>query len=336
MEDPKIPYRYLGNSGLKVSAICLGTMTFGQDGSRPGCDEASSHALLDRFILELGGNFIDTSDVYQFGVSESIIGRWMEKHPSLRSKIILATKVWGPMDKNDVNARGLSRHHIITEVEQSLSRLRTDYIDLYQIHCWDTGTPLEETLGALNTLVQTGKVHYIGVSNVTGWQFQKIIDLSRAMGLTKIVSNQAQYNLLCRSTEWELLEVCKIEGVAMLPWSPLKGGLLTGKYKRGESPSSDSNSRLAWVEKDKATRANQASPSLSDYADNEQYWELIEAMKTIATVHDATVSQVAIAWLLAQPTVSSVVIGARTVEQLDENIGSATLTLSKEEVRPKL
>lgn len=327
----KLPYRYLGSSGLKVSTICLGTMTFGQrEGSRPGqCDEAFSHALLDRFV-EAGGNFIDTADIYQFGLSETIIGKWLVRRPELRSKIILATKVWGPMEE-DVNSRGLSRHHIIQACEQSLQRLHTDYIDLYQTHCWDDGTPLEETLRALHDLVQSGKVHYVGVSNVTGWQFQRIVDMSREMGLNQIISNQAQYSLLCRSTEWELLEVCKREGIAMLPWSPLKGGLLTGKFKRGEEHD-PASSRLAWVEADRHSRTNQSHPSLSQYTSNEQYWQLLDTMREIAAAHDATVVQVAIAWLLHQPTVSSVVIGATSIAQLEENMQSVTVQLSKEEL----
>eukprot|EP00731_Ephydatia_muelleri_P030249 Em0021g772a len=231
-----MPYRYLGNCGLKVSAICLGTMTFGEaEDGRPGqTDEQTAHTMLDRFV-ELGGNFIDTADIYQFGLSETIIGNWLLKRPHLRPRLVLATKVWGPME-DDVNGKGLSRHHIMHAVEQSLRRLQTDYIDLYQTHCWDSGTPVEETLRTLHDLVLSGKVHYIGVSNVTGWQFQHIIDVCRQLHLTQIVSNQAQYSLLCRSTEWELLEVCKRESIAMLPWSPLKGGLLTGKFKRDAQP----------------------------------------------------------------------------------------------------
>lgn len=186
----------MGSSGLKVSSICLGTMTFGKkEGSRPGqSDEKEAHAILDRFV-EVGGNFIDTADVYQQGESERIVGNWLEKHPSLRSKLILATKMWGPTDPSDVNARGLSRHHIMEAVDQSLVRLRTSYIDLYQTHCWDDGTPLEETLSALQDLVRSGKIHYVGVSNVTGWQFQKMVDKAREMGLSAIVSNQVKWEI---------------------------------------------------------------------------------------------------------------------------------------------
>jgi aryl-alcohol dehydrogenase-like predicted oxidoreductase len=216
-------------------------------------------------------------------------------------------------------------------VEQSLQRLRTDYIDLYQIHCWDDGTPIEETLRALNDLISCGKIHYIGVSNVTGWQFQKIIDTCQTLSLNQIISNQAQYSLLCRSTEWELLEVCKREGIAMLPWSPLKGGLLTGKFERGVIPD-PSSSRVAWVSADSKDRTNQSHPSLSQYSDSEQYWDLIKKMKEISEAHNASVAQIAIAWLLHQSSVSSVVIGARSLPQLEDNMKAALIELSDDEL----
>ncbi|CAI7994467.1 1-deoxyxylulose-5-phosphate synthase YajO [Geodia barretti] len=328
-----LPYRYLGKSGLKVSSLCLGTMTFGQqEGCRPGqSNEVLSHQLLDQYI-GAGGNFIDTADIYQHGLSERIIGQYFVKRPELRSKMIIATKVFGPMERDDVNARGLSRHHIMQAAEQSLHRLNSDYIDLYQVHCWDDGTPLEETLRALNDLVVCGKVRYVGVSNVTGWQFQKIIDMGRQLGLNQIVSNQAQYNLLCRSTEWEIMEVCKREGVACLPWSPLKGGLLTGKFQRDREISEDpESSRVAWVEADKS-RSNQSHPSLQQWADREMFWGLTDTLGDIAVAHEASVAQVAIAWLLHKPTVASVVIGARNAAQLNDNLQAANLRLSQDEL----
>jgi aryl-alcohol dehydrogenase-like predicted oxidoreductase len=329
----QLPYRYLGKSGLKVSSLCLGAMTFGQqEGGRPGqSDEIASHQLLDQYI-GAGGNFIDTADVYQHGLSERIIGQYLVKRPELRSRLIIATKVFAPMERDDVNARGLSRHHIMQAVEQSLHRLHSDYIDLYQIHCWDDGTPLEETLRALNDLVVSGKVRYVGVSNVTGWQFQRIVDMSRELGLNQIVSNQAQYNLLCRSTEWEILEVCKREGVACLPWSPLKGGLLTGKFTRGTDVSADpESSRVAWVEADKS-RSNQSHPSLQQWADHDTFWQLSDTLTEIAAAHEASPSQVAIAWLLHKPAVASVVIGARNSAQLNDNLQAANLRLSQYEL----
>lgn len=327
-----LPYRFLGSSGLKVSTLCLGTMTFGEkEGGRPGqCDQSAAEALLDRFV-EAGGNFIDTADVYQNGESEIIIGKWLSKNPSLRKKLVLATKVWGPMDSTDVNCRALSRRHIMEAINDSLQRLQTTYIDLYQTHCWDDGTPVEETLRALRDLQACGKIHYVGVSNVTGWQFQKMVDTAKEVGLTGIVSNQAQYNLLCRSTEWELLEVCKREGVAMLPWSPLKGGLLTGKFKRGETPD-PASSRVGWTAANKDKRSNQSHPSFEHYANNDQFWGLLDSMHAIAAESGGSVAQVALAWLLKQPMVASVVIGARTMKQLEDNINGAFLTLSDAQI----
>jgi aryl-alcohol dehydrogenase-like predicted oxidoreductase len=189
---------------------------------RPGqTDEAESHALLDQFVAA-GGNFIDTADVYQNGLSEEIIGTWLSKKQELRHRLVIATKVCGIMDSSP-NARGLTRHHIMNGIEGSLKRLRTDYIDIYQTHCWDAGTPIEETLHALNDLVRCGKVRYVGVSNVTGWQLQKIVSLNRAFGYPDLITLQPQYSLLCRSTEWELIEPCLNEGIGIIPWSPLKG-----------------------------------------------------------------------------------------------------------------
>jgi aryl-alcohol dehydrogenase-like predicted oxidoreductase len=225
-------YRYLGKTGLKVSELCLGAMTFGRE-----ADEELSHRMLDMFV-DAGGNFIDTADVYTQGVSEQITGRWLAKQN--REDFVVATKVRFPMGDGP-NDAGLSRKHIMAGVEASLKRLGTDYIDLYQVHCWDQGTPLEETLSTLNDLVRRGMVRYIGASNHTGWQLQKALELSRQMGLEAYISLQPQYNLLCRSTEWELMPLCEAEGLGVIPWSPLRGGWLSGKFKRGmEAPPEDS------------------------------------------------------------------------------------------------
>jgi aryl-alcohol dehydrogenase-like predicted oxidoreductase len=193
-------YRYLGKTGLKVSELCLGAMTFGREAT-----EEISHKMLDQFVAA-GGNFIDTADVYTRGVSEEITGRWLKKQK--RDELVIATKVRFPMGEkpNDV---GVSRKHIMAGIEASLKRLQTDYIDLYQVHCWDKGTPLEETLSTLDTLVKRGLVRYIGTSNYTGWQLQKAIDISKGMGLEPFTCLQPQYNLLCRSTEWDLIPVCE-------------------------------------------------------------------------------------------------------------------------------
>lgn len=319
-----------------MTSLCLGTMTFGEHqggANRPGqSDEAESHALLDQFVAA-GGNFIDTADVYQFGISETYIGNWLVKNPELRKKLIIATKLCAPMERSDPNNGGLSRHHIMQAVDDSLKRLQTNYIDLYQTHCWDAGTSIEDTLHALNDLVRAGKVHYIGVSNVLGWQLQKIVDLNKKFGYPQIVSLQAQYSLLCRETEWELVQVCQQENISMLPWSPLKGGLLTGRFKRDTASIDPTSSRVAWVEADPKGRASQSHPSFSQYKDDERYWALMETIKEIAQKHNATVAQVAIAWLLVQPTVTSVVLGARTKEQLASNLASINVNLTDEEVK---
>lgn len=217
-------YRFLGKTGLKVSELCLGAMTFGWTTT-----EEDGHKILDKFV-DAGANFIDTADVYSEGRSETIVGNWLKGQT--RDQVILATKVRYPAGKgqNDV---GLSRHHILKGVEDSLRRLKTDYIDLYQVHAWDNATPLEETLSTLDGLVKSGKVRYIGASNFNGWQLQKALDMSRYLGWEPFICLQPLYNLMDRSIEWELVELCQIEGVGIIPWSPLRGGWLSGKYKRG-------------------------------------------------------------------------------------------------------
>ena len=217
-------YKFMGKTGLRVSELCLGAMTFGRE-----ADEALSHKMLDMFV-EAGGTFIDTADVYSQGVSEEVTGEWLAKQK--RDDFVIATKVRFPMGDGP-NEAGLSRKHIMAGVEASLKRLKTDYIDLYQVHCWDEKTPLEETLTTLNDLVRRGLVRYIGASNFTGWQLQKAVSLSKSLGLEAFTCLQPQYNLLCRSTEWELIPLCEAEGIGVIPWSPLRGGWLSGKFKRG-------------------------------------------------------------------------------------------------------
>ncbi len=217
-------FRYMGRTGLKVSELCLGAMTFGRE-----ADEATSFAMMDRFVAA-GGNFIDTADVYSQGVSETIVGRWLQGQA--RDQVVIATKARFSMGEGP-NRVGLSRKHLLHAVEDSLRRLGTDYLDLYQVHCWDPGTPLEETLSTLNQLVLQGKVRYIGVSNFKAYQLQKAIDLSRANGWEVMACLQPLYNLLDRTIEWELVEVCQNEGLGIIPWSPLRGGWLTGRYRRG-------------------------------------------------------------------------------------------------------
>ncbi len=306
-------YRYLGRTGLKVSELCLGAMTFGRELS-----EADSHQMLDRFVAA-GGNFIDTADVYTTGASETIVGSWLKRQR--RDDIVIATKVRFPMGEgpNDV---GLSRKHILSGVDSSLRRLQTDYIDLYQVHCWDGATPLQETLSTLNMLVQSEKVRYIGASNFTGWQLQKAIDLSRQMGWEAFTCLQPQYNLLCRTTEWELIPVCQNEGLGVIPWSPLRGGWLSGKYHRGMSaPPPDTRVAIAeekgWGE------------SWSSY-NNEHTWTVVDALLAVAEETGKHPSQVALNWLLQRPGVTAPIVGARTMEQLETNLGGAGWSLSDE------
>lgn len=308
-------HRYLGNTGLKVSELCMGAMTFGRESS-----EEVSHRMLDRFV-EAGGNFIDTANVYSTGTSEEVLGRWLAGKP--REQFVIATKVRFSMGDGP-NAVGLSRKHIVHQVERSLRRLGTDYVDLYQVHCWDRGTPLEETLNTLHKLVHSGKVRYIGASNFTGWQLQKAIDISKHHGWEPFRCLQPQYNLLCRSTEWEVLPVCMNEGLGVIPWSPLKGGWLTGKYRR-EMEAPPAGSRVEKAEE------KGWSESWSNYA-NEHTWNLIDVLLEVADELGKTPAQVAINWLLQRPGVTAPIIGARNMEQLEDNLGAVGWVLDEEQM----
>ncbi len=298
-----------------VSELCLGAMTFGRE-----ADEETSHRLLDAFV-EQGGNFIDTADVYSQGVSEEVLGRWLKGQR--RDALVIATKVRFPLGSgpNDV---GLSRKHIMASVEGSLRRLGTDYIDLYQIHAWDSGTPLEEVLGTLNTLVERGKMRYLGASNVAGWQLQKAIDLSRQMGWEPFSCLQPLYNLLDRSIEWELLPVCENEGVGVIPWSPLRGGWLTGKYRR-EMQMPPDNTRIREAED------NGWSERWSVY-NTERTWNVLDALAAVSASVDKSCAQVALNWLLQRPGVTAPIIGARNLSQLEDNLGSTGWSLEPEHI----
>jgi aryl-alcohol dehydrogenase-like predicted oxidoreductase len=308
-------YRFLGRTGLKVSELCLGAMTFGREAS-----EADSVAILDCFA-EAGGNFIDTADVYSFGVSETIVGRWLKNKP--RDSFVIATKVRFAMGEG-VNEVGLSRKHILAGVDASLKRLGCDYIDLYQVHSWDPATPLEETLATLDTLVKQGKVRYLGASNFTGWQLQKAIDLSRWHGWEPFASLQPLYNLLDRELEWELLPVCRNEGLGVIPWSPLRGGWLSGKYRRGMT-APPANTRV----KEAAERG--WSESWTAY-DNEHTWTVVDALVAVADETGKQPAQVALNWLLRQPGVTAPIIGARNMNQFVVNLGATGWSLSDEQL----
>jgi aryl-alcohol dehydrogenase-like predicted oxidoreductase len=308
-------YRYLGRTGLKVSELCLGAMTFGRE-----TPEQESYQMLNRFV-DAGGSFIDTADVYSLGLSETILGRWLKQQK--RDDFVIATKVRFNMGDGP-NDLGLSRKHILGNVEASLKRLETDYIDLYQIHGWDPGTPLEETLQTLDGLVQSGKVRYIGASNVTSWQLQKAIDLSHFNGWEAFSCLQPLYNLLDRELEWDLVPVCLNEGVGIIPWSPLRGGWLSGKFHRGMDAPLE-GTRVEEAEK------RGWSESWSAYA-NERTWSIIDAMQAIAKERGKSVAQIALNWLLQMPGVTAPIIGVRTMKHLEDNLGASGWSLTSDQM----
>ena len=298
--------RKLGRTGLKVSNLCLGTMTFGN--TAWGCDEPTSARIVARF-LDAGGNFIDTADVYSAGVSEEITGRAIRNK---RAQVVLATKVAGPMGGGP-NDLGLSRKHILDGVDASLRRLGTDYIDLYQVHAYDPTTPLDETLGALDDCVRAGKVRYTGCSNFSAWQLMKATALAKELGTSRFDCLQPQYSLVCRFIKRKHLPLCAEEGIGVIPWSPLGGGLLTGKIKRdGEAPA---GSRAA------------VDPMNRERFRNEKNLAIADAVGSVAKSLGKSASQVALAWAATQKGVTSPIFGARTLEQLEDNLGAADLSL---------
>ena len=307
-------YRYLGNSGTPVSALGLGTMTFGAETHEPG-----AHAQLDRFV-EAGGTFIDTADVYSQGVSEEIVGRWLAKS-GRRSEVVLATKARFPMGGDPLD-RGAGRRHLRRALRASLERLGVDDVDLYQVHGWDPNTPIDETLSTLDEFVTQGLVEYVGWSNVTGWQMQRIVDRCDMNGWARPVTLQPQYNLLDRGIELEVMPVCLEEEIGILPWSPLGGGWLTGKYSRESRPTGDT--RLG----EDPERGVEAY----DIRNTERTWNILGVMEHIATNRGVSFAQVALAWVRQRPAVSSVILGARTLGQLEDNLASASVVLSTEEM----
>jgi aryl-alcohol dehydrogenase-like predicted oxidoreductase len=310
-------YRNLGRSGCAVSALALGTMTFGSE-----ADENASFAQLDTFV-EGGGTLIDTADVYSAGVSEEIIGRWLQKQPAgIRSQVVLATKGRFPMGEGP-NDAGLSRRHLRDALDASLRRLQVESVDLYQVHAFDPLTPLEETLRFLDDAVTAGRISYVGLSNYTGWQVQKVVDLADRRGLARPVTLQPQYNLLVREVEWEIVPACESTGLGLLPWSPLGGGWLTGKYTRDERPTGAT--RLG-ENPDRGVEAYDRRSSA------QRTWDVIDAVQSVASSRGVTMAQVALAWLVDRPMVSSVILGARTVEQLQDNLGAAGLHLTQDEI----
>lgn len=298
--------KQFGTTGTRVSELCLGAMTFGRE-----ADEEASRAIVDRF-LDAGGNFIDTADMYGRGTSEEIVGRLLHGR---RDRVVLATKVRFPVGDGP-NDWGASRRHIRESIEHSLRRLDTDWVDLYQIHCWDPTTPLEETLSTLDDLVSEGKVRYIGASNYTGWQLAKALGVSALHDWEPFVSLQPQYSLVVRGVEAELLPLCRSEGLAVIPWSPLGRGTLTGKYERGRDPDDD-------------TRAGRDDPLTKALLDDERTFEIVNAVEKVAGEIGKSPAQVALNWVLTREGVTAPIIGCRTVEQLDDNLGATGWSLDE-------
>jgi len=313
---PAMEYRTLGSSGVVVSTLALGTMTFGNE-----TGEAGAHDQLDVFV-EAGGTLIDTADVYTAGVSEEIIGRWLSKRPDdITDQVVIATKGRFPMGSGP-NDHGLSRRHLRRALEDSLRRLGVDHIDLYQVHAFDALTPLEETLRFLDDAIGAGDIGYYGLSNYTGWQLVKAVATAQAAGLATPVTLQPQYNLMVREIEWEIVPACLSEGLGLLPWSPLGGGWLTGKYTRDQLPTGDS--RLG----ENPERGVEAFAGRNNV---QRTWDVIDAVERIAQTRGVSMARVALAWLHDRPAMTSVILGARNVEQLRDNLGAAGLHLSAEE-----
>ncbi len=299
-------YRTLGQAGVNVSPLCLGCMNFGR-----ATAEDESIRIIDAAI-DAGINFLDTANVYSAGVSEEIVGKAIADK---RDRVVLATKVHGRMGDGP-NDRGNSRYHIVRQVDESLRRLRTDRIDLYQLHRPDPETPMEEQLAALSDLVRAGKVLYIGTSTFPAWQLCESLWISERRGFERFVSEQPPYNILWRTVEAEVLPFCETHGFAVIPWGPLGGGWLSGKYRRGEPPPEGSRgARSEW-------------DTTSETA--ERRFDAIEKLLRLAEEHDATLSQFALAWLLAKPVITAPIIGPRTLEQLKDNLGALDVVMTEE------
>jgi aryl-alcohol dehydrogenase-like predicted oxidoreductase len=308
-------YRTLGHSGCAVSALSLGTMTFGAE-----TDEAGAHEQLDRFA-EAGGTLVDTADVYGGGRSEEMIGRWLARRPpEVTEPVVLATKGRFALD-GFPNGAGLSARHLTRALDASLRRLGVEAVDLYQVHAFDPWTPLEETVRTLDGFVRAGKIRYWGLSNFTGWQLTKAVHLARALNAAAPVSLQPQYSLLVREIEWEIVPAAADAGLGLLPWSPLGGGWLSGKYQRGQRPSGVT--RLG-EDPDRGMEAY-------DRRGTPRTWDIIDAVQKIAAQRGVSMAEIALAWVTDRPAVASTILGARTTEQLEANLRAADLHLSPDE-----
>jgi aryl-alcohol dehydrogenase-like predicted oxidoreductase len=305
-------YRSLGRTGVQVSVLCLGCMMFGGR-----TEPEDSYDIIDR-ALDAGINFLDTANVYSRGRSEEVVGEALKRNGK-RQQIVLATKVHGRMDDDDPNAWGNNRRHIIEQCEASLRRLQTDYVDLYQIHRPQSAIPIDETLRALDDLIRTGKVRYIGTSTFAAWQLMESLWIAKELGLNRFVCEQPPYNLLDRRIERELLPMARTYGIGIIPWSPLGGGLLTGKYRRDAPEPADGRyadvSDRPWMQRRKT----------------EGVFDVVEKLEPLAKAKGCTLAQYVLAWCVGQPGVTSPIIGPRTMEQLEDNLGALTVTISDEE-----
>jgi aryl-alcohol dehydrogenase-like predicted oxidoreductase len=307
-----VKFRTLGKSGLIVSEVALGTMQFGRN-KLGGLDQAATTRMV-RFAVDRGINFIDTADIYTRGESEALLGNALK---GIREEIVLATKFRLPMGDN-INGSGATRVNMIRSVEASLKRLQTDYIDLYQVHSWDSSTPVEETLRTFDDLVRQGKVRYIGFSNYLTWQAAHAIDMQERLGLEKYITAQMYYSLVGRGLEHEFLSFAEYYGIGILVWSPLAGGFLSGKYERDKMPAA-------------GTRFAEAGAFVP--LEREQAFAVVETLKKMAAKHMVSAARVALSWLLTRPAISSVIIAARTVEHLEDNIRSVDLQLHAEDLK---
>jgi aryl-alcohol dehydrogenase-like predicted oxidoreductase len=310
---PLDQYVTLGRSGLRVSPLCLGAMTFGEDLGW-GSSVEESQQIIDRFV-ELGGNFIDTANFYTRSHSEKIIGDHIGRHPARRDRLVIATKFTGNLYPGDPNGGGSGRKSLINACENSLRRLQTDYIDLYWLHMWDPNTPIEETMSALDDLVRVGKVRYLGVSDTPAWKIVEANLIARFRGWPAFIGLQMEYSLLERTIEQELIPMASEFGLGITPWSPLKSGALSGKYTRRNDG------------QHKVDRG-----ALIETFLNEKTYAVVDELEIIAKAHQTTVAGVALAWVLAQPAVTSIIIGARRLSQLDDNVGAVDLHLTAEEL----
>lgn len=312
-------YRKLGCTGLFISELGFGASTFGESWGAGIVDQKTATEMV-KLCLDAGINFFDTADVYSYGASETMLGQALRDLGVARESIILATKVNGRMSQEDINAQGLSRHHILHAVDASLQRLGTDYIDLYQTHSFDPFTPLEETLKALDSLVQSGKVRYIGFCNYTGWQTAKALTLQQERGWARAVSTQLFYSVVNRDIEYELVPLAESERLGILTWSPLASGFVTGKYKRGQKPA-------------KGTRFADWAFGEFPLFNKTRGFDILDVMRPIAESKGVSLAQLGLAWNLSKPFVASVLLGARKIEQLRENLKCTEVCLTAEERR---